>query len=63
MIFYDLFICSCFFQNQVIEFLWSSIVQYDLDDEQMMFLFQYQRQGKQPRWVKIFSPHVSLGTD
>jgi sorting nexin-27 len=45
-------------ENQVIEFLWSSIVQYDLDDEAMMFLFQYQRQSKSPRWVKIFSNHV-----
>ena len=48
----------CLLQNQVIEFLWSSIIQYDLDDEAMMFLFQYQRQNKPPRWVKIFSNHV-----
>ena len=46
-------------QNQVIEFLWSSILQYDLDDEAAMFCFQYQRQNKSPRWVKIYSNHVS----
>ena len=33
-------------------------MQYDLDDEAMMFCFQYQRQSKTPRWVKIFSNHV-----
>ena len=48
-------------QNQVIEFLWSSILQYDLDDEAAMFCFQYQRQNKSPRWVKIYSNHVSYG--
>lgn len=44
-------------ENQVIEFLWSSILQYDLDDEAAMFCFQYQRQNKSPRWVKIYSNH------
>ncbi|TRY67128.1 hypothetical protein TCAL_09235 [Tigriopus californicus] len=44
-------------ENQVIEFMWSSVMQYDLDDEAMMFCFQYQRENKGPRWVKIFSNH------
>lgn len=48
------------FQNQTIEFMWSSIMQYDLDDTNSMFCFQYQRQNKAPRWVKIFSNHVSI---
>ena len=44
----------------MIEFLWSSILQYDLDDEAAMFCFQYQRQNKSPRWVKIYSNHVRV---
>jgi hypothetical protein len=47
----------------VIEFLWSSILQYDLDDDAAMFCFQYQRQNKAARWVKIFSNHVSRRYD
>ncbi len=51
----------CVLQNQVIEFDWRSICQYDLEDESMTFLFQYTRQDKSPRWIKIHTPHVSLG--
>ena len=46
------------FQDQVIEFLWSSITHYDIDDHCGMFCFQYKRQNKPPRWVKIYSNHV-----
>ena len=47
------------FQNQVIEFAWNSISQYDIDDHCGIFCFQYVRQNKPPRWVKIYSHHVS----
>jgi hypothetical protein len=47
-------------QSQVVEFAWTSIKEWDVDDEAMAFCFQYQRPEKNPRWVKIFTPYVSL---
>jgi len=49
-----------FFQSQVVEFAWTSIKEWEVDDEAMAFCFQYQRPEKNPRWVKIFTPYVSL---
>jgi len=51
---------SFFFQSQVVEFAWTSIKEWEVDDEAMAFCFQYQRPEKNPRWVKIFTPYVSL---
>jgi hypothetical protein len=47
-------------QSQVITFAWSSIIQWDVDDEGMVFAFQYQRPDKPARWVRIFTLYVSL---
>jgi hypothetical protein len=44
----------------VVEFAWTSIKEWEVDDEAMAFCFQYQRPEKNPRWVKIFTPYVSL---
>lgn len=44
-------------ENQVIEFAWNSISQFDLDEEEMAFMFQYRRPGKPDKWVKILSHH------
>jgi sorting nexin-27 len=48
------------FQSQVIEFLWPDIEQYEIDEEGTSFDFAYKREGKKPRWVKIFTSYVSL---
>lgn len=48
------------FQSQVVEFLWPDIKEWEVDEETMAFCFQYQRPDKNPRWVKIFTPHVSI---
>jgi len=44
-------------EDQIIEFCWGSISQFDFDDEEGAFLFQYKRPAKGDRWVKILSPH------
>lgn len=44
-------------ESQVIEFSLDSITMWEIDDEAMAFCFQYSRQEKPPRWVKIFSPY------
>ena len=48
------------FQSQVVEFLWPDIKEWEIDEETMAFCFQYQRPDKNPRWVKIFTPYVSI---
>lgn len=34
---------------------------YEADMEEEAFTFRYTREGKEPRWVKVFSPYVSGG--
>jgi hypothetical protein len=55
-----LYIYLFIFQSQVVEFVWPSIKEWEVDDEAMAFCFQYQRPERNPRWVKIFTPYVSL---
>ncbi|CAH1797029.1 unnamed protein product [Owenia fusiformis] len=43
-------------ESQVIEFQWEELNVYEADDEGMSFNFEYIKEGKRPRWVKIFSP-------
>jgi len=40
-------------------FTWDMISNYEADLEEQAFTFQFNREGKEPRWVKIFSPFVS----
>ena len=35
---------------------------WDTDEEGMAFCFEYARGEKKPRWVKIFTPYVSINT-
>lgn len=42
-------------EDQVIEFSWDTIVTYELEEEGMSFMFQYRRNGKPDRWVRIYS--------
>ena len=44
----------------MVEFAWTSVKEWEIDDEAMAFCFQYQRPEKNPRWVKIFTPYVSM---
>ena len=32
---------------------------YEADMEEEAFTFLYSREGKEPRWVKVYSPYVS----
>lgn len=47
-------------QNQVIAFEWAEMQRWDTDEEGMAFCFEYARGEKKPRWVKIFTPYVSV---
>lgn len=47
-------------QNQVIAFEWDEMQRWDTDEEGMAFCFEYARGEKKPRWVKIFTPYVSV---
>ncbi|KFO56025.1 Sorting nexin-27, partial [Corvus brachyrhynchos] len=51
---------SEFPQNQVIAFEWEEMQRWDTDEEGMAFCFEYARGEKKPRWVKIFTPYVSV---
>ena len=41
-------------------FSWDLVVEHEADMEEAAFTFQYTREGKKPRWVKIYSDYVSL---
>ena len=51
------FSCYLFYQSQVIEFGWETILAWEVDDEGMAFCLQYHRPDKSPRWVRIFTPY------
>ncbi|XP_075216913.1 sorting nexin 27 isoform X2 [Lycorma delicatula] len=44
-------------EAQVVEFAWTSVTQWEIDEDSMAFCFQYRRANKNPRWVKIFTPY------
>lgn len=47
-------------QTQIIDFAWSTIEKYEVDDEAMAFCFLYRQTEELIRWVKIFTPYVSV---
>lgn len=47
-------------EAQTVELKWDTISRYESDEESMAFCFQYTRSDKPPRWVKVFTPYVSL---
>ena len=53
------FCCIFITQAQVIEFAWKDVKSCEVDEEGMSFNFEYDRPGKKPRVVKIFTPYVS----
>ncbi|GJQ81566.1 hypothetical protein Trydic_g9943 [Trypoxylus dichotomus] len=44
-------------ESQVVVLLWDCIAQWEADDESMAFCVKYNRQDKQPKWVKIYTPY------
>lgn len=47
-------------ESQVVEFQWSTIARWEMDEDGMAFCFQYTRQdNRPPRWLKVFTPYVS----
>jgi len=48
-------------ESQVVEFQWSTIARWEVDEDGMAFCFQYTRQdNRPPRWLKVFTPYVSM---
>lgn len=47
-------------EDQEHTFSWEMISQYESDVEESAFTFQYTRERKPPRWVKVFSQYVSV---
>ncbi|XP_070204993.1 sorting nexin-27-like [Littorina saxatilis] len=50
-------------EAQVIEFAWKDVKSYEIDEEGMSFNFEYDRPGKKPRIVKIFTPYFYYMND
>lgn len=46
-------------EAQTVELAWDTISRWESDDESMAFCFQYSRNEKPARWVKVFTPYVS----
>lgn len=47
-------------ESQVVELSWDCVRQWEADDEGMAFCLRYNRTDKPPRWLKIYTPYVSL---
>lgn len=47
-------------ESQVVELQWDCIRQWEADDEGLAFCLRYNRPDKTPRWLKIFTPYVSI---
>lgn len=47
-------------EPQTVELTWDMITRWESDEEAMAFCFQYSRNEKSPRWVKVHTPYVSI---
>ncbi|XP_022095946.1 sorting nexin-27-like isoform X2 [Acanthaster planci] len=47
-------------EEQVPSFQWGEIQQYETDDEGMAFCFEYAKEGKRPRWVRIYTKYFDF---
>lgn len=47
-------------ESQTVELTWDMISQWESDEESMAFCFQYSRNDKPARWVKVQTPYVSF---
>ncbi|KAL0131985.1 hypothetical protein PUN28_000035 [Cardiocondyla obscurior] len=51
-------------ESQVVEFQWSTITRWEVDEDGMAFCFQYTRQdNRPPRWLKVFTPYYTFLSD
>ncbi|XP_041370157.1 sorting nexin-27-like [Gigantopelta aegis] len=50
-------------ESQVIEFSWKDVQSFEVDEEGMSFNFEYNRQGKKPRIVKIQTQYYHFMCD
>lgn len=46
-------------EQQTVELTWNTILRWESDEESMAFCFEYSRNEKPPRWVKVYTPYVS----
>jgi len=46
-------------EQQVVEFDWATVTEWEADDEALAFCFKYHKPDKDPKWVKIQTPYVS----
>lgn len=46
-------------ETQTVELEWNTISRWESDEESMAFCFEYSRNGKSPRWVKVYTQYVS----
>lgn len=58
-----MFKCSPLAQSQVIEFAWSSIENFEVDDEALAFCFSFRQSPEMTRWVKIFTQYSHFMAD
>lgn len=47
-------------EDQEHTFQWEMVARHEADVEDEAFTFQYTREGKSPRWVRVYSKYVSL---
>lgn len=47
-------------ESQTVDLAWDTIQRWESDEESMSFCFEYSRNEKPPRWVKVYTPYVSI---
>lgn len=47
-------------QNQIVEFAWKTIKFWEVEEINGLFSFQFQREEKSPKSVKLHTPYVSI---
>lgn len=47
-------------ESQTVDLAWNTIMRWESDEESMAFCFEYSRNEKPPRWVKVYTPYVSI---
>lgn len=50
-------------EAQTVELTWDTVTEWESDEESMAFCFQYSRNEKPSRWVKVYTPYVSVVND
>lgn len=48
-------------ESQTVELGWDCVRQWEVDEEGAAFCLRYSRGDKTPRWMKVFTPYVSIG--